>query len=115
MYKNADGLWNKKHELLNFVVDISPKIIAITEGINNNPRRDIALYFNSSLNSQELPNFNNTDFKESLWASFDSQDSRKVLIGCVHGSPISADDNEQQLLTLLRDKSIGDFGDMYIG
>ena len=32
LYTNADGLLNKKHELLNFVVDKSPKIIAITEG-----------------------------------------------------------------------------------
>ena len=105
MYTNANGLLNKKHELLNFVVDKSPKIITITEIIvknqldannieyqvdgydlffNNNPRRGIALSLHSSLNAQELPDFNKTDFKESLWASFDSQDERKVLIGCVY-------------------------------
>ena len=30
LYTNADGLLNKKHELLNFVVEKSPKIIAIS-------------------------------------------------------------------------------------
>ena len=95
LYTNADGLLNKKHELLNFVVDKSPKIIAIIEIIaknqlhannieyqvdgydlfmNNNPRRGIALYLHSSLNAQEQADFSNTDFKESLWSSFDSQE-----------------------------------------
>ena len=55
------------------------------------------------------------DFKESLWASFDSQDKRKVLIGCVYRSPNSSDDNTQQFSTL-KSKSVGDFDDgMYIG
>ena len=79
LYTNADGLLNKKHELLNFVVDKSLKIIAITKIIaknqlheniveyhlftNNNPRRGIALYLHSSLNAQELPDFSKTNFK----------------------------------------------------
>ena len=61
-----------------------------------------------------LPDSNKTDYKESLWALFDSQDKRKVLIGCVYRSPNSSDDNTQQLLTLLRDKSIGDVDDISI-
>ena len=129
LHTNADGLLNKKHELLNFVVDKSPKIIAVTEitannklhannveyhvdgyalSMNNNSRRGISLHLHLSLKAQELPGFNKTDFKESLWASFDSQDKRKLLIGCVYRSPNSSDDNIQQL-TLLRDKSIGGF------
>ena len=106
---------NKKHKLLNFVADKSTKVIVIAQIIaknelhtknvvyqvdgydlfmNNNPRRGIALYLQSTLNAQELPDFNKTDFTESLWASFDSQDKRMVLIG-VYRSPNLSVDNTQ--------------------
>ena len=123
LYTNADGLLNKKNELLTLIDDKKPNIVVITEAkaknqakmnraeyeipnfeffSNVNPKRAIALYIREELNAQECTVMNDTKFEECVWVHFTTGDGQKVLFGCIYKSPNSSKENEDRLFELLK-------------
>lgn len=123
MYTNADGLLNKRNELLAYIDEIHPEIIAVTEikskcqkevnmveygiptfdlFINENPERGVALWIHESLHAEEYKTFNNKNLKESIWCTFKYGLNEKVLIGCMYKSPNTSDDNVDKMIKLLK-------------
>ena len=125
-YTNADGLLNKRDELLIHIEEFQPKIIAITEIVpkkvqefiqweysldrydmfcNENPSRGVALYLDKTLNAQECILRDNT-FKEAVLCHFETNDKEKCLVGCIYRSPNSTEENTQELNKLLKNDLI---------
>ena len=48
-------------------------------------------------------------FPESIWCNFTSANEEKVLIGCIHKSPKSTEENIQELLNLMKSDSLNDY------
>ena len=122
LYTNADGLLNKKGEFETIVMNLQPKIIAVTEikakrqqdleyveyalpgytlFVNSKPKLGVALFMKDSLNAVECIELNNNDFQESVWCSFKSNRDEEVLVGCIYKSPNSDLENVEKLHKLL--------------
>ena len=108
-YTNADGLMNKRDEMLTEIKNRGPKIIVITEmypkNINSEKVRDVELkidgcnvsrslsnakdrviiiYIQETLSSEESSALNKHNFKESIWIILKLQDSDSLLLGAIY-------------------------------
>jgi hypothetical protein len=130
LYTNADGLLNKKDELLTLVDETKPSIIAVTEAkaknhnhfnlseyaiqgydtyCNSNSKRGVVIYVKETLNSQLCPIMNQTDFEESVWIKFTSGDRQNILFGCIYKSPNGDNENEKKMFELLKRDVLNEF------
>ena len=130
MYTNADGLLNKRDELSVYIETLLPKIIAITEikpksktpfnkeeynirnyslFVNNIPERGVALYVHDSLQAEEHCLLNNQNFKESVWCTFLDKQMGKILLGCIYKSPNTKEENEKELIKLIKHEELQRF------
>lgn len=112
--------------MLSRIDEIHPNIIAVTElipknlknycrkefsipdydmftNMDKNQQRGVALYTSSKLNARECYDFDDFNYQESTWCTFDSECNGKVLIGCVYRNPNSStDDNNKKLFEILK-------------
>ena len=130
LYTNADGLLNKKDELLLQTDKMKPKIIAITETVpknisdfvlseykleifeifhNENPKRGVALYIDRTLQAQACDTLNKCTFREAIWCQFQTEAKEKVLVGCIYKSPNTTEDNLKELYRLFQKEEIQNY------
>ena len=135
LYSNVDSFLNKKCELLCRVDELKPSIICLTEilsrhkcsGNNNNnltdselqiegyslfrnenPFRGVVIFTENSLNARQR-DLGKTDFQESVWCEFKTENKERVLIGCVYRSPNSSKENSEELHKLLKSEQFEKF------
>ena len=127
IHSNCQSAMNKKCEVVNLVDAQKPHILALTEfgasetimdselGIegytlyrsnhsdgSGGPGKGAALYVKNTLNHSAAPEIDNLDFDCSAWSIIKLAGNRALLIGVVYRSPSSTDENNQNLLALLR-------------
>ena len=61
------------------------------------------MYTKQSLKAQEFSEFDDLNFKESIWCTFETDNKEKVLIGNIYHSPNSDIENTMLLLNILQD------------
>ena len=123
-YSNLDTITNKKQEIKDLISNEKPDIICFTEILNKrdpniekaelqlegydlflgkNPQRGVLIYTNQSINAQEYCDFDNLNFKESIWCTFKSKNKENILIGNIYHSGSSNEQNTNTLCTILKD------------
>ena len=125
MYSNVDSLANKREEFKIRINEIKPHIIGLTETLpknqkysfslkkecslpnydvftNDKEKRGVALYLHKTLQAQECPILNKSDFEESVWCKFKSAYDQQVLVGCLYKSPNTTEENVDRLFNLLK-------------
>ena len=71
--------------------------------LGKNPQRGVLIYTNQSINAQEYCDFDNLNFKESIWCTFKSKNKENILIGNIYHSGSSNEQNTNTLCTILKD------------
>ena len=118
---------NKHSEISGLVDSETPHILALTEfgaGTNVNDGelgidgyslyrgnhssgdgglgKGVALYMNDALNHSACPVFDKVTFDCSTWCQVKLSDNKRLLVGVVYRSPNSPDENNENLLRILR-------------
>ena len=127
IHSNCQSAMNKRSEILDLVNAERPHVLALTEfgasgdmndgelgidgytlyrGDHSDGKgglgRGVALYMHNSLNHSACPNMDGESFDCSAWSLVKLMDGRRLLLGAVYRSPNSSDDNNQNLLKILR-------------
>ena len=123
-YSNLDTITNKKCERNDLINKENPDIICFIELLNKldpnmekaevtlkgydlflgkSPQRGVLIYTNQNIKAQEFTVFDDLNFKESVWCTFETKNTEKVLVGNIYHSPNSDEENTNLLLTILRD------------
>jgi len=63
----------------------------------------VALYVHSRLSAVPLSTLNKVGFANSMWCTISLSDSDKLLVGVVYRAPSLSQDNNQKLLSILRE------------
>ena len=69
--------------------------------VSHKIKRGVAIYAHVSLNAQLFNTFNNSGFEESACCQFSALNNTKALLGCVHKSPNTTEQNENILFSRL--------------
>ena len=118
---------NKKGEVVNLIDAQAPHVLALTEfgassaimdnelGIegytlyrknhsdgSGGPGKGAALYVKNSLNHSAAPAMDGFVFDCSAWSIIKLENNKALLVGVVYRSPNSSDENNRNMLTLLR-------------
>ena len=118
---------NKRSEINNLIDTCKPHVLALTEfgastavtdgelGVEGyslyrgnhsdgkgGPGRGAALYISDSLNHSACPLFDDAGFDCSAWSMVKVSDYKTLLIGVVYRSPNSPDQNNENLLSMLK-------------
>ena len=72
-----------------------------TDGLGG-PGRGAALYVSNALNHSACPLFEDVKFDCSAWSIVKLSASKSLLVGTVYRSPSSPEQNNENLLTILR-------------
>ena len=136
-YTNIDQLTDiKMNELKHIIQSENPDIIGVSEvltkknstinmaelNINNydcfcdipTMRRGTVLYFKKSMNARKYNELDSFNFVESVWATFNSHNKERVLIGCMYRSGSSSEENFNNMRNLLSSNKISQFDKVYI-
>jgi len=117
-YTNADSLLNKRSELLMYIYNMQPRIIAITEVQPKNISttvlesefhiddyqcylsapggRGVLLYIHNTLESMGVVMGRGT-YVDAVWCTVTTNGSDRLLVGCVYHSPNVSTSDEEQL------------------
>ena len=109
LYTNAQSICNKFDEFKSYILQHSPKIIAITESWCNESINDseihldnykvyrsdkqsgrgggVLLYIHCSLNFTPCGNINNLGISDSFWGTIKLTSKETLLVGVVYRSP----------------------------
>jgi hypothetical protein len=66
------------------------------------PGKGVAMYVSNQLDHSAAPTLERVDFNCSAWSNIKLAENKTLLVGVVYRSPNSVEQNNQQLLTLLR-------------
>ena len=127
IHSNCQSAMNKRSEILDLVNSERPHVLALTEfgasgDINDGELgidgytlyrgdhsdgkgglgKGVALYMHNSLNHSACPNMDGESLDCSAWSLVKMIDGKRLLLGVVYRSPNSSDDNNQNLLKILR-------------
>ena len=69
--------------------------------VNNKIKRGVAIYAHVSLNAQLCNTLNDSGFEESVWCQLSTFNNTKVLLGCIHKSPNTTEQNVKIIFSLL--------------
>ena len=136
-YTNIDQLAIKStcklDELKNIANEENPDLIGVTEILSkNNTYNDITaaelnidgydcfyqedlfergtvLYMKKNLNGRMFNDFYEVGFKESTWATFNTNNNENILVGCVYRRGMSTDENSEKLNTILNHDKMNSF------
>ena len=78
------------------------------------PGRGTALYISNSLNHSACPVFDEVAFDCSTWSIIKLTSSISILVGVVYKSPNSPDQNNDNLLTILRIAATANYGQLIV-
>ena len=70
--------------------------------VNHNIERGVSIYAHVSLSAQLFNTLDNSGFEECFCCQFSTLNNTKVLLGCIHKSPNTTEQNEKILFSLLK-------------
>ena len=127
VHTNCQSAMNKKSEIRDLVDAQKPHVLSLTEfgagtSVQDNELgiegytlyrgdhsdgkgglgRGVGMYVHDSLNHSACPTLDNGTFDCSTWSVIKLKDNKSLLMGTIYRSPNSDADNNQKLLTMIR-------------
>ena len=139
IHTNCQSGMNKRSEINDLIDSMNPHILALTEfgasttvmdselgvegyslyrGNHSDGKgglgRGAALYISDALNHSACPLFDDVVYDCSAWSCIKMLSGKKLLVGVVYRSPNSSEENNQNLLSILRKASAANYSQVCI-